>query len=58
MRKENRVRLEYVKAIFAELGFSEEEIEIRSILALTYQLWGRTDSYANCSQETQEGADQ
>jgi len=32
-------RLEYVKAIFAKLGFDEEEIEIRSMLALTYQLW-------------------
>ncbi len=39
MRKANRVRLEFVKAIFAELGFDEEEIEIRSMLALTYQLW-------------------
>ena len=39
VRKANRVRLGYVKAIFAELGFSEEEIEIRSMLALTYQLW-------------------
>ena len=39
VRKADRVRLEYVKAMFAELGFSEEEIEIRSMLALTYQLW-------------------
>jgi AcrR family transcriptional regulator len=42
VRKANRVRLEYVKGIFAELGFTKEEIEIRSMLALTYQLWEET----------------
>jgi len=39
VRKANRVRLGYAKALFAELGFSEDEIEIRSMLTLTYQLW-------------------
>ena len=39
MRKANRVRLEFVRAVFQELGFDEDEIEIRSMLALSYQLW-------------------
>ncbi len=39
MRKANRVRLGYAKAIFTELGFDEDEIEIRSMLTLIYQLW-------------------
>ena len=39
MRKANRVRMEFAKAIFAELGFDEDEIEIRSMLTLIYQLW-------------------
>ncbi len=39
MRKANRVRIEFAKAIFTELGFSKDEIEIRSMLTLIYQLW-------------------
>ena len=39
MRKANRVRIEFTKTIFAELGFDEDEIEIRSMLTLIYQLW-------------------
>ncbi len=39
MRKANRVRFEYAKTIFSELGFNDDEIEIRSMLTLTYQLW-------------------
>jgi hypothetical protein len=39
MRKANRVRIEFAKSIFAELGFDEDEIEIRSMLTLIYQLW-------------------
>ena len=39
MRKANRVRIEFAKTIFAELGFDEDEIEIRSMLTLIYQLW-------------------
>ncbi len=39
MRKANRVRIEFAKTIFAELGFDEDEIEVRSMLTLVYQLW-------------------
>ncbi len=39
MRKANRVRIEFAKSIFAELGFDDDEIEIRSMLTLIYQLW-------------------
>ena len=39
MRKANRVRIEFAKTIFAELGFDEDQIEIRSMLTLIYQLW-------------------
>lgn len=39
MRKANRVRIEFAKTIFAELGFDEDEIEVRSMLTLIYQLW-------------------
>jgi len=39
MRKANRVRIEFAKTIFAELGFDADEIEIRSMLTLIFQLW-------------------
>ncbi len=39
MRKANRIRIEFARTIYAELGFDEDEIEIRSMLTLIYQLW-------------------
>ena len=39
VRKANRVRIEFANRIFTELGFDEDEITIRSMLTLIYQLW-------------------
>ncbi len=39
MRKANRIRLEFVGDIFRELGFDEDQVELRSMLTVSYQLW-------------------
>ena len=39
MRKANRIRLEFVQDILRELGFDEDQVEIRAMLAVSYQLW-------------------
>ena len=55
MRKANRVRIEFAKSTFAELGSDEDEIEIRSMSTLIYQLWEEPTLYRIASRNLRKG---
>ncbi len=39
VRKVNRIRLDFVRSAFAELGFKGEELEMRAMLFVCYHSW-------------------
>lgn len=39
VRKVNRIRLDYLRRAFAELGFEGEDLEIRTMLFVCYHTW-------------------
>lgn len=39
VRKVNRLRLDFVRAAFAELGFTGDDLEMRTLLFVSYQTW-------------------
>jgi len=39
VRKVNRLRLEFVRGAFGELGFTGDELEMRTMLFVCYHTW-------------------
>ena len=39
VKKVNKLRMDYIRSIFAELGFRGDELEMRTMLFVCYQTW-------------------